>query len=101
MSNPIALPIRLPNDGTPSNPSISFGGSSISSSGTGLYGNETSMHIGILGSSVIGFGSSGMLGTVLYTPAASGDWDGDPTTVADALDRIAAAVAGLLTTPIP
>jgi hypothetical protein len=36
-----------------------------------------------------------------YTPNASGDWDGDPATVQEALDRLAAAVAGLLGGPIP
>lgn len=40
--------------------------------------------------------------TASYTPAAGADWaDPDPTTVKTALDRLAAAVAGLLTTPIP
>lgn len=37
-----------------------------------------------------------------YTPTTSGDWASTaPATVQQALDRIAAAVAGLLTTPIP
>jgi len=38
---------------------------------------------------------------VNYTPLNSGDWNGDPTNIRDALDRIAAAVAGLLGGPIP
>ena len=36
-----------------------------------------------------------------YTPAVSGDWAGDPSGTADALDRIAAALAILLGNPIP
>jgi hypothetical protein len=36
-----------------------------------------------------------------YFPGASGNWAGDPATMGDALDRIAAAVAGLLAAPIP
>ncbi len=37
-----------------------------------------------------------------YTPALSGNWAGPlPTTQTEALDRIAAAVAGLLGGPIP
>lgn len=38
---------------------------------------------------------------VTYTPANAGDWGGNPATSQDALDRIAAAVAGLLGGPIP
>lgn len=37
----------------------------------------------------------------VYSPATSADWSGDPASMAAALDRIAAAVAGLLTNPIP
>lgn len=36
-----------------------------------------------------------------YTPANSGDWAGDPTTVKQALDRLAAAVAAFIGNPIP
>jgi hypothetical protein len=37
-----------------------------------------------------------------YTPANGANWtDPDPTTVRSALDRLAAAVAGLLGGPIP
>jgi len=36
-----------------------------------------------------------------YTPSTSADWSGDPTNFPDALDRLAAAVAGLLAAPIP
>ena len=36
-----------------------------------------------------------------YAPGNPGDWDGDPATIQDALDRLAAAVSGLLTAPIP
>jgi len=36
-----------------------------------------------------------------YKPATSGDWSGDPAWDKDAIDRLAAAVAGLLGTPIP
>ena len=37
-----------------------------------------------------------------YTPGDGADWvDPDPTTIQQALDRIAAAVEGLLTSPIP
>lgn len=36
-----------------------------------------------------------------YRPANSADWDGDPETLKDAVDRLAAAVAGLLGVPIP
>lgn len=37
-----------------------------------------------------------------YTPSTAGDWaDPQPTTQDEALDRLAAAVAGLLTTPVP
>ncbi len=37
-----------------------------------------------------------------YTPATGADWvDADPTTIKAALDRLAAAVAGLLVAPIP
>ena len=38
---------------------------------------------------------------VAYVPTTSADWAGDPATVQEALDRIAAAVAGLLAAPIP
>jgi len=36
-----------------------------------------------------------------YLPATSGDWSGDPAWDREAIDRLAAAVAGLLGTPIP
>lgn len=36
-----------------------------------------------------------------YSPSTSGDWSGDPATVHEALDRLAAAVAGLLGGPVP
>lgn len=36
-----------------------------------------------------------------FVPGESADWDGDPATVQEAIDRLASAVAGLLTTPIP
>lgn len=39
--------------------------------------------------------------TSAYTPGTAGDWATSPTTIQAAIDRIAAAVAGLLTTPIP
>jgi hypothetical protein len=38
---------------------------------------------------------------VPYSPATPADWSGSPTTAADALDRLAAAVAGLLAASIP
>ena len=38
---------------------------------------------------------------VPYSPATPADWSGSPTTAAEALDRLAAAVAGLLAAPIP
>ena len=56
-------------------------------------------------------GSSGLprsksavkLGDLLekYVPAASADWNGSPSTVQEAIDRLASAVAGLLMTPVP
>jgi hypothetical protein len=36
-----------------------------------------------------------------YTPATPGDWSGNPADAIEALDRLAAAVAGLLGGPIP
>jgi hypothetical protein len=36
-----------------------------------------------------------------FVPGTSGDWDGDPATVQTAIDRLAAAVEGLLGAPIP
>jgi hypothetical protein len=36
-----------------------------------------------------------------FTPGAAGDWDGVPATVQAAIDRLAAAVSGLLVLPIP
>ena len=36
-----------------------------------------------------------------YTPSTPGDWAGSPTNVQDAIDRLAAAVSGLLGAPIP
>jgi len=45
-----------------------------------------------------GDGSSVILG---YLPNNSADWSGDPTDLANAVDRLAAAVAGLLGGPIP
>lgn len=36
-----------------------------------------------------------------YVPGVSADWAGDPATLQEALDRLAAAVAGLLGAPIP
>lgn len=36
-----------------------------------------------------------------YIPAAPANWAGSPATVGSALDRLAAAVAGLLGGPIP
>lgn len=37
-----------------------------------------------------------------YTPATPGDWAGPPpATSAEAIDRLAAAVAGLLAAPVP
>jgi hypothetical protein len=39
--------------------------------------------------------------SISYTPGNSGDWSGDPALISDALDRLAAAVASLLGTPVP
>jgi len=39
--------------------------------------------------------------SVGYTVAAAGNWSGSPTDLATAVDRLAAAVAGLLAGPIP
>lgn len=36
-----------------------------------------------------------------YVPSTPADWAGDPASVEDALNRLAAAVAGLLGGPIP
>lgn len=36
-----------------------------------------------------------------YTPASPGHWNGNPTNYIDAIDRLAAAVSGLLGGPIP
>lgn len=38
---------------------------------------------------------------IFYSPASPGDWSGLPTDLVSAVDRIAAAVAGLLGGPIP
>jgi hypothetical protein len=46
-------------------------------------------------------GDTGPAGPDAYTPANAAHWDGVPTTISAALDRLAAAVAGLLTTAIP
>src|SRR2546426_1278138 len=45
-------------DGTASNPPLSFGGSFSNNSGTGIYGNITSMNHTIAGSSVMALTSS-------------------------------------------
>lgn len=46
--------------------------------------------------------ASGAAALASYTPATGANWvDPDPTTVQEALDRIADAVEGLLTAPIP
>ena len=46
--------------------------------------------------------STNQAGQFTYTPAAPADWvNPDPTTIAAAIDRLAAAVAGLLSAPIP
>ena len=45
--------------------------------------------------------ADGITQAAVYTPDTSADWDGDPTTAQEALDRLAAAVAGLLAAPIP
>jgi hypothetical protein len=64
----------------------SFTGSTVSIDGSGVIALET-----FDGSSVI----------IAYTPSASGSWSGDPFALATAVDRIAAAVAGLLGHAIP
>lgn len=55
----------------------------------------------IVGGLVTALGSPPTGATVGYTPSNSADWSGDPTDVAAALNRLAAAVAGLLGTAVP
>lgn len=43
--------------------------------------------------------SGSLTATVTYTPASAGKWNGSPTNLKDAVDRIAAVVG--LTVPIP
>jgi hypothetical protein len=51
---------------------------------------------------VSGTGSVTVDGSSLYVAVTPGNWAGNPpTTVQDAIERLAAAVAGLLGNPIP
>ena len=61
------------------------------------WANEQNSNLLSLESAILGMDAVG----VSYTPSVSGDWDGDPATVQQALDRISSALATLLEGPIP
>jgi len=61
------------------------------------WANEQNANLKALEAAIVGQVSSG----VAYTPGTPGDWAGSPTNAGDAIDRIAAAVAGLLGGTIP
>lgn len=60
------------------------------------WANEQNANLQALETAITSLSAVG----VSYTPTNPGDWNGDPTTAQEALDRIAAAVAGLLGGPI-
>jgi hypothetical protein len=70
--------------------------SNISSDGSG---NLTAVSFIGSGASLTGVVTDASVDT--YTPGNSSNWSGSPTTIQAALDRLAAAVAGLLGSPIP
>lgn len=86
------------------------GGVYIIGGSSGSYATYGAIEIGRSYTSAINIGQGGGTPTTTtvygifnapYAPTNSGDWDGDPTTIKAALDRLAAAYKALTGDPVP
>lgn len=63
VNGPIAVGVVAPIDDNASNPPISFGGSALNNSGTGLYGMQGEIAFAINGSQMLSITSNGLTGS--------------------------------------